>query len=80
MKSGMAHCQLGCVTRYDPKKPTAIGSFDPNPFGFHNITGSVAVWVEDCWHKDYTNASINQRKSLGQWRLRISCCKRWFLF
>ena len=61
----MAHCQLGCSTPYDPKKPTAVGSFKPNPFGVYDTAGNVAEWVEDCWHEDYTKAPTNGKVWVG---------------
>ena len=63
MEPNMAHCARGCSTRFDPKKPTAIGSFDPNQFGVYDTAGNVAEWVEDCWHEDYTNAPTNGNKA-----------------
>jgi len=65
MKPNMAHCQLGCSSVYDPKKPTAIGSFQPNPFGIYDTSGNVAEWVQDCWHEDYTNAPSNGKEWVG---------------
>jgi formylglycine-generating enzyme required for sulfatase activity len=61
----MAHCQIGCSTPYDPKKPTAVGSFKPNPFGIFDTSGNVAEWVEDCWHEDYTNAPTTAKVWVG---------------
>jgi len=34
----------------------AVGSFKPNPFGFHDMLGNVAEWVEDCYAPNYDNA------------------------
>ena len=65
IEAKMAHCQIGCGTPYDPKKPTAIGSFEPNPFGIYDTAGNVAEWVEDCWHEDYTNAPTTGKAWVG---------------
>ena len=51
----MADCK-GCGEPYDPRHPLKVGSFPPNPFGLHDMTGAVAEWVADCWHKDYSGA------------------------
>ena len=50
-----AHC-FGCGTAYDPRKPTKIGSFEPNAFGIYDTAGNVAEWVHDCWHDNYKDA------------------------
>ncbi|MFQ5660082.1 MAG: SUMF1/EgtB/PvdO family nonheme iron enzyme [Gammaproteobacteria bacterium] len=65
MEPNMAHCQLGCGSKYDPKKPTEIGSFEPNPFGVYDTNGNVAEWVVDCWHPDYKNAPGNGKVWIG---------------
>lgn len=55
LKPGMAHC-FGCETDLDPRRPTRVGSFDPNPFGLHDMYGNVAEWVQDCWNNSYQGA------------------------
>ncbi len=50
-----AHC-FGCGTGLDPRKPTKIGSFDPNPFNVYDTAGNVSEWVHDCWHDNYKKA------------------------
>ena len=52
----MANCR-GCTEPYDPRQPVNVGSFPPNPFGLHDLTGGVAQWVADCWHPDYQGAA-----------------------
>ena len=65
MKPNMAHCQFGCGSVYDPKKPTTIGDFPPNPFGVYDTTGNVAEWVQDCWHPNYNNAPTDGKEWVG---------------
>ncbi len=50
-----AHC-FGCGTNLDPRKPTKIGTFEPNAFGVYDSSGNVAEWVHDCWHDNYNDA------------------------
>lgn len=50
-----AHC-FGCGSGLDPRKPTKVGSFQPNKFGIHDTSGNVSEWVRDCWHDNYNNA------------------------
>ncbi|MEM7733835.1 MAG: SUMF1/EgtB/PvdO family nonheme iron enzyme [Pseudomonadota bacterium] len=33
-----------------------VGSYDPNPFGLHDLYGNAREWVGDCWHNTYDNA------------------------
>jgi formylglycine-generating enzyme required for sulfatase activity len=54
-----ANCS-GCGGKnYDPQFPAVAGSYAANDWGFFDMFGSVAEWVEDCWHKDYTGAPTN---------------------
>jgi len=50
-----AHC-FGCGTNLDPRKPTKIGSFEPNAFGIYDTAGNVSEWIHDCWHDNYKGA------------------------
>jgi formylglycine-generating enzyme required for sulfatase activity/TRAP-type uncharacterized transport system substrate-binding protein len=52
---GMADCK-GCGTAYDPRHTLKVGAFPANPFGLHDMAGTVAEWVADCWHKNYRGA------------------------
>ncbi len=54
LQQGMAGCKdCGGAAAEQPVK---VGSFKPNPFGLHDMGGSIDQWVEDCWHKTYQGA------------------------
>jgi formylglycine-generating enzyme required for sulfatase activity len=39
--------------------PAPVASFEPNPFGLHDIGGNVSEWTMDCWHDTYLRAPID---------------------
>lgn len=38
-------------------RPQPVGSYAPNQFGLHDMSGNVWEWVQDCFQENYANAS-----------------------
>jgi len=48
-------CQDGHV------RSAAVGRFQPNPYGLHDMLGNVWEWTQDCWNANYTGAPPDNR-------------------
>lgn len=46
-----------CRDRHAGTAPVA--SFQPNPFGVHDMFGNAEEWTMDCWSDTYRNAPVN---------------------
>lgn len=54
-EDGRVNCSE-CGGEWDRKRPSAIGAFEANPFGLHDMHGGVSEWVSDCWVAHYRGA------------------------
>lgn len=60
MAKGNANCK-DCGDPWNDGAPANVGSFAANPYGLHDMNGSVWEWVADCWHSSYKNAPVDGR-------------------
>ncbi|HJV28653.1 MAG TPA: formylglycine-generating enzyme family protein [Aromatoleum sp.] len=60
MKTGNANCK-DCGDPSRPEAPAPVGSFAANPYGLHDMNGSVWEWVSDCWHNSFKGAPADGR-------------------
>jgi formylglycine-generating enzyme required for sulfatase activity/class 3 adenylate cyclase len=58
LQPDVASCKT-CTQVASTDPPNKVGSFKPNPFGLHDMGGTVDQWVEDCFHKNYQGAPID---------------------
>jgi formylglycine-generating enzyme required for sulfatase activity len=51
----LANCS-DCGGKQKDLAPLPVGSFKPNPFGLHDMSGGVSQWTADCWFPNYHGA------------------------
>jgi formylglycine-generating enzyme required for sulfatase activity len=72
-----AHC-LDCGGK--PATSTmAVGSFEPNRFGLHDMAGNAQQWVQDCYQADYEWAPPDGSPRLGSCVFRVIRGGNWSL-
>jgi formylglycine-generating enzyme required for sulfatase activity len=49
-----------------------VGSFKPNAFGLHDMTGHVWSWTQDMWHDSYTGAPADGSAWEGDGSSRVA--------
>ena len=50
----------------------AVGTRARSGFGLHDMIGNVAEWVEDCWHRNYAGAPLDD----SAWTAGGDCSRR----
>jgi formylglycine-generating enzyme required for sulfatase activity len=60
-----------CGGEHNPRAPLPVASFKANPFGLHDMNGSVAQWIEDCWVANYAGAPTDGSPREGKCSVRV---------
>lgn len=49
------------------QRTVPVGSFAPNAFGLHDMHGNAWEWIEDCWHRRYTEMPEATKATGAPW-------------
>jgi formylglycine-generating enzyme required for sulfatase activity len=49
------------------QKTLPVDTFPPNPWGLYQVHGNVWEWVEDCYHKSYSNIPDATKDGAAPW-------------
>ncbi|MFQ5773086.1 MAG: SUMF1/EgtB/PvdO family nonheme iron enzyme [Kiloniellaceae bacterium] len=50
-----ANCK-NCGGPWSRKGPAYVGTYEPNPYGLHDMNGGVSEWTQDCWYRSHERA------------------------
>ncbi len=68
-----------CGTPFDGQSTAPVGSFAPNPFQLHDLSGNVYEWVSDCYNPDYHDAPKDGSSwDVGQCNYRVMRGGSWY--
>jgi formylglycine-generating enzyme required for sulfatase activity len=61
------------------QRTVPVDSFEPNPWGFHNVHGNVWEWTEDCWNGSNTdNPGDGRTRMTGDCNRRVARGGSWY--
>ena len=55
-----------------------VGSYEPNPFGLHDVLGNVYEWTSDCWQESYLRSLDGRRRPREDCGLRTLRGGAWY--
>ncbi|NVK17105.1 MAG: formylglycine-generating enzyme family protein [Methylocystaceae bacterium] len=75
-----ANCRK-CGSQWSGLGSAPVGSFRPNPWGFHDMHGNAWDWVADCWTPHYAMAPTDGSARLdGDCQQRVTRGGSWYYF